>query len=171
MKLPRYLKILLALTVILLVWAQIADLQQPEQNDIVAMPAQPVRHTQKPINAHKTTTAFVDLFPWQGEKKAIAKIPSGQRVTAQQSKTPALPFRVAGAWWSNNQRTIILTNGHQNWIVCHHCKAPEHIWIGDRLNHDWQLQEVTAGQLIFRWLPQQLDQHLALAELETKPTL
>ncbi|WP_336213762.1 hypothetical protein [Enterobacter sp. P82] len=171
MKLPRYLKILLALTAILLVWIQVNDIQQPEPVVSIVSPARPVHDDQNSRDASITTLAFIDLFPWQGEKKAAHGTLSVGHLAANKSKAPSLPFSVAGTWWSRNQRSIILTDGQHNWIICHRCQAPDRVWIGDRLNLDWQLQEVSTGQLTFRWLPQQLDQRLTLSELEKKPTL
>ncbi|QGH62001.1 hypothetical protein [Serratia proteamaculans] len=118
------------------------------------------------------TENAVNLFPFQGQKPA----PSTTEVLAAPPEAvepgaPPLPFKVNGAWWYQHQRALILTDGKQQWIICRQCRARDKIWTGATLNHDWQLVKIGPDSLTFRWLPQRLDQRLALGDMTSKPTL
>jgi len=45
----------------------------------------------------------------------------------------------------------------------------ERIRPGDKLNDHWQLTEIAADSLTFRWLPLQNDQRLPLDDMKSKP--
>lgn len=173
MKLPRYLQIGLVLSCLLCLWSFFSAPEATQQQEWV----RPQTRTKVIVSPAAQTTAAVtenavNLFPFQGQKPT----PSTTEVlsappTEAEPVAPPLPFQVNGAWWYQRHRALILTDGKQQWIICRQCRARDKIWTGATLNHDWQLVKIGPDFLTFRWLPQQLDQRLALGDMTSKPTL
>ncbi|CAI1709789.1 Uncharacterised protein [Serratia ficaria] len=170
MKLPRYLQIALALSALLCLWSFFSTSEEPPQEEPLlaqARPAAAAPHS-RPLAA--AAASAVNLFPFQGHQVEPPQnaAPSTQPKAVIPS-TPPLPFQVSGAWWDRHQRALVLTDGERQWIVCRQCQARDKIWTGAILNHDWQLVEVGADFLTFRWLPQRHDRRLALGDMTFKP--
>ncbi|HHB1427554.1 TPA: hypothetical protein ACOQZT_003164 [Serratia odorifera] len=170
MKLPRYLQIALALSALLCLWSILSTPEETQQQgEALSAPARPsvAPHIRPAADA---AVSAVNLFPFQGHRAEApqnAAPPPPERVIPN---TPPLPFQVSGAWWEQRQRALVLTDGERQWIVCRQCKARDKIWAGAILNHDWQLTEVGADFLTFRWLPQRHDRRLTLGDMTSKPT-
>lgn len=171
MKLPRYLQVMLVLSGALSLWSALSG-DEPEAENLL-----PVRQTPKVSNVGAAPAApaaadnqSANLFPFQGQPIEPARAPTPATPTvAAPPAAPPIPFKVVGAWWSNNQRLLVLSDGKESWIVCSQCKVQERIRPGDKLNDHWQLTEIAADSLTFRWLPLQNDQRLPLDDMKSKP--
>jgi len=171
MKLPRYLQVMLVLTAVLSLWSALNGDEPEEENLLPVRQSAEVSHAAAaPAQPATPGNPSENLFPFQGEpvKPARAPEPAAPPV-ARQPPAPQLPFKVVGAWWNNNQRLLVLTNGKESWIVCRQCKLRESIRPGDKLDNNWQLTEIAADALTFRWLPLQNDQRLPLDDMKSKP--
>lgn len=152
MKLPRYLQIALALSCALSLWQFFSVPEtQPVTSATTIAPAPTTGSAPRvePTATGKNNT--LNLFPFQGDK---AEPPPVVMPKMAVPSTPPLPFQVNGAWWDQHQRALVLTDGIQQWIICRQCRARDKIWIGANLGQGWQLVEVGADFLTFRWLPQ-----------------
>jgi hypothetical protein len=170
MKIPRYLQIMLALTLAACLWSQFSgdtDSEQPQA--VTSPPGKPKPAPILPRVTAKTmpvlTEKTVDLFPVQDRSRLSAKAP---RVKPAPAPTP-LPFQITGAWWVNKNRALILRDGQRRWVICKSCRSKERIWIGADLGNGWHLLEVNEEYLVFRRLPQRDDRRLALADMKSKP--
>lgn len=173
MKLPRYLQIALALSCALSLWSFFSVPESQPQEELTLLEVRP--RTAPSLASHiQPTTAVAEnptnLFPFQGQKTELPPTtPSEAPPKMAFPSAPPLPFQVNGAWWYRQQRSLVLTDGKQQWIVCRQCQARDKIWLGTIINHDWQLVEVSADFLTFRWLPQRYEQRLTLGDMTSKP--
>ncbi|WNN45057.1 MULTISPECIES: hypothetical protein [Winslowiella] len=168
MKLPRYLQVMLLLTAVISLWSALSGDAQEEESLLTVSQPHPVRDIPTtPAPPAIAGNASDDLFPYQGNPVEPASAPATAR--PEKPRAPQLPFKVVGAWWSNNQRLLVLTDGRESWIVCRQCKLQESIRPGDKLDNNWQLMEIATDSLTFRWLPLKNDQHLSLDDMKSKP--
>jgi hypothetical protein len=175
MKLPRYLQFALLITGALVLYSLVDDAPDGvEEIAVVQRPAHVDSNRLTPVSELKPQDGFIDIFP-SGIKPADVQTSREVLATPKDAEppkivTPPLPFRLVGAWWSDNQRALMLQQADQQWIICRRCRAPERVWTGMNLTKDWQLKSVSAQSLTFIWLPQMREQHMALGDMDAEPT-
>lgn len=175
MKLPRYLQLSLVATLALVIWSQFNDETLTTANP----PTQPKRAaTASSAAATKVasgTPARANLFRLpvsEADTVAMreAKAKAKAKATAPaEPLTPPLPLKVLGAWWSQQQRIIILTDGMDTWPVCDKCKVQGKIWLGSTPVSKWSLVEVTPDHLLFEWQATHARQRIALDDFASEP--
>lgn len=164
MKLPRYLQLTLLATVCSVAWSQFND-DEPERMMPTVAP-KPSKLGITPIVMPPPVR--VNLFP-----HPLAESPAEQTLvnySESEPITPHLPLQALGAWWSQNQRIILLTDGIETWPVCKQCKAEGKIWIGNEPVSGWLLKAVEKDHLLFEWRHSQDQRKLNLSELQLEPT-
>lgn len=169
MKLPRYLQVALVITVGLLLWSQFSD-EDPEVLTPVAR--RPANNTPAPVQSPMTpaATARINLFPVpEMKQKESLKTDVARPQPPAVPQTPPLPLSVMGAWWNQNQRIVIITDGKQSWPVCNRCKAEGKIWLGSTPVSGWTLTDVTQEYLQFEWQATHVRQQLMLDDLASEP--
>ena len=166
MTLPRYLQVALLLSVL----AAIGSLLFLEEAPEIHLPEQTAATTPLTLYPQNNRqTPRQDLF-----SVPVKVLPTPVKTPDKPSvrpATPPFPLQVMGAWWSQNQRIILLTNGHNTWPVCKGCKAEEKIWIGDQPVAGWVLKAVATDHLLFEWQLTHAQQRLELGDLHSEPTL
>ncbi|MBP2169730.1 hypothetical protein J2125_002922 [Erwinia toletana] len=173
MKLPRYLQIAIGITAALVLWSLVSEPDDaPTQQQALLPQASPLA-AGPPDSSRTTATRAPDdhdsnLFPFQGPKAKPAPPPPPPKPAAPPS-APSLPFKLVGAWWSHNQRYLVLSDGKQSWIVCNQCRIADSIRRGEKLNENWQLTAIEPDYLVFRWLPLETDRRLPLDDMQSKP--
>lgn len=165
MKLSPWLMVLLALTAVLMVW-----IWWPETTaTFVSGPVQ-VKKSQKRASPAREEVPVVDLFPVSGEVKQMdAEVKVEETREAAPPTAPELPFQVVGSWWDDGQRTLVLSDGVQTWLICQHCHKKDFYAPGALITREWRLTEVAKDFLRFEWLPEKLTRRIALEELAVKP--
>lgn len=169
MKIPRYLVIALAVTIIAVAASQFIG--EPEDEPLVARPLEPSRTVTTVAAATRQTETqqeIVDLFPVPETPKpaviAEHKPPPPERVE------PSFPFQVVGAWWKDNKRVVIISNGIQSPLLCQTCRMEGVIHPGGAITPEWQLHAIADDHLIVEWLPQKLLKRIELGDLKSEPT-
>lgn len=169
MKLPRYLQVALLATAVAVAWSHFSE-------DESALVTPQMRHpvTPQPVKPSKETASAprperVDLFP-----SPKADVPQEQAASVEQAApaeptTPDLPLHALGAWWSDHQRIIILTDGVETWPVCRQCNAAGNIWLGSEPVSGWKLKAVGKDHLLFEWQSTHAQRRLELGELQLEP--
>ncbi|MFS2222960.1 hypothetical protein [Pantoea sp. B65] len=176
MTLPRYLQAALAVTAAVTLWSLFSPADDAPVAEDLLPQGQPAALAAASASRAAAAPALSDnhhdLFPFQGPQVRAAPPPPPPPPTppvAEAPRAPTLPFRVAGAWWSQQQRYLLLTDGRQSWIVCRQCKFADSIRSGEKLNDNWQLRAIEPDYLVFRWLPLENDQRLSLGDMKSKP--
>ncbi|HEY3983136.1 hypothetical protein [Cedecea sp.] len=169
MKLPRYLQVALLATAGAVVWSQLSD---DEPASVVpqvmeSAPLRPAKPKEAPPGAPRP--ARPNLFPQPLADTGAEQTEAEQHVEAE-PVTPELPLQALGAWWSQHQRVILLTDGVETWPVCSKCKAEGKIWIGNEPVSGWQLKAVEKDHLLFEWRLTHTQRRLELGELQSEPT-
>lgn len=170
MKLPRYLQVAIIVTAGLVIWSQFSG-DEPAESTTAS---RPIAQRTRPAAVTSTTAApttkeWVNLFP--GPAKPVTR--NGSESLAPPPPAPSappLPFKAMGAWWSKQQRVVIVTDGQQTWPVCNKCDAEGKIWIGSSPMEGWSLVEVADDHLLFEWLATHTRKRLELGDLQDKPT-
>lgn len=169
MKLPRYLQVALLATVGIVGWCQWADDEATPVMFSVTPAVSPRPTTPSAPSAAPLRTARNTLFSLPLPDAAAQQIDPAESVAAEPS-TPDLPLQALGAWWSQHQRIILLTDGTETWPVCRQCKAEGSIWIGSEPVSGWQLKAVEKDHLLFEWQLTHAQRTLELGELQSEPT-
>lgn len=165
MKLPLYLKISVALTCCLVVWAQFQGdsssevLPGPQTTPAVSHPAK----VKKAPAVQTGNEELADLFP------VYAK-PVAQAVAPTVAVVPEVdfPFQLAGIWLSDRQKIIIVTDGMRNWLLCDSCGKQGFIQPGDLLTSNWRLQAIEPDLLRFEELSGHVEKSIELNSLKIK---
>jgi hypothetical protein len=173
MKLPRYLQLAIAVTVGLVIWSQFVSDEDPDELTLSPSTAQRTRPAATTTPATKPDSAsWVNLFP--GPVKADKNAPGQSGASAPPPppppSAPPLPLQVMGAWWSQQQRIVIITDGNQTWPVCKRCQADGKIWIGSSPVAGWSLVDVANDHLLFEWQATHTRKRLELDDLQAEPT-
>ncbi|APG16838.1 hypothetical protein Y71_20575 [Kosakonia radicincitans DSM 16656] len=164
MKIPLYLKVCLALTLGLVVWAQFfGDDSAGALSGTQTKPAvaQKAKESKKPV-VRNESDELADLFP-------VYTLP----VKEKPSTTPvvqevAFPFQLAGLWISDNQKIIIITDGMQNWLLCSNCGKKDFIQPGDLLTPDWKVQAIEPDHVTIKAMSGQVEKRIDLNSLKIK---
>ena len=164
MKIPLYLKVCLALTLGLVVWAQFfGDDSAGALSGTQTKPAvaQKAKESKKPV-VRNESDELADLFP-------VYALP----VKEKPSTTPvvqevAFPFQMAGLWISDNQKIIIITDGMQNWLLCSDCGKKDFIQPGDLLTPDWKVQAIEPDRVTIKAMSGQVEKRIDLNSLKIK---
>lgn len=168
MKLPRYLQVALLATAVAVVWSHFNDDDSASVTPQTMRPvtAHQIKQTAEPASTPRPER--IDLFP---SPKADAG--AEQAMPVEQAKaeptTPDLPLHALGAWWSDHQRIIVLTDGVDTWPVCRQCKAAGKIWLGSEPVKGWKLTAVKQDHLLFEWQSTHAQHRLELGELQSEP--
>lgn len=169
MKLPRYLQVALLATLGGIVWSQLSD---DESTRGVSQVAQPV--AQRPVKLKEAQSpplraSRINLFP-PPLAETVDQSSEPKLSVEPKPSTPDLPLQALGAWWSQHQRIILLTDGVETWPVCLRCKAEGKIWIGSEPVSGWRLKAVEKDHLLFEWQLTHAQRKLELGELQSEPT-
>lgn len=169
MKLPRYLQVALLATVGAVVWSQFADDGSAPVDLHVTKPVsqRPLMRKETPASSEHALRPNLFSLPIADTEVEQNKATSN---IAPEPVTPNLPLQALGAWWSQHQRIILLTDGVETWPVCRQCKAEGKIWIGSEPVSGWQLKAVEKDHLLFEWQLTHAQRKLELGELQSEPT-
>ena len=169
MKIPLYLKVCLALTLGLVVWAQFfGDDSAGALSGTQTKPAvaQKAKESKKPVVRNESDELA------RSEERRVGKeytLP----VKEKPSTTPvvqevAFPFQMAGLWISDNQKIIIITDGMQNWLLCSDCGKKDFIQPGDLLTPDWKVQAIEPDRVTIKAMSGQVEKRIDLNSLKIK---
>lgn len=169
MKLPRYLQVALLATVGAVVWSQLADDGSAPVDLHVTKPVsqRPLMRKETPASSERTLRPNLFSLPIADTEVEQNKAASS---IEPEPVTPNLPLQALGAWWSQHQRIILLTDGVETWPVCRQCKVEGKIWIGSEPVSGWQLKAVEKDHLLFEWQLTHAQRKLELGELQSEPT-
>jgi len=164
MKIPLYLKVSLALTLGLVVWAQFfgddsagALSGTPTRSAV----AQKVKEDKKPV-VRDESDELADLFP-------VYTLPVEEETsTAPVVQEVAFPFQLAGLWLSDSEKIIIITDGTRNWLLCSNCGKKDFIQPGDLLTPDWKLQAIEPDHVTIKAMSDQVEKRIDLNSLKIK---
>lgn len=171
MMLPRYLQLAILATAGAVIWSLFID---DETAAVSARPLsagqeQPATSVSDRIKTPRTDRINLFTVP------VLAKTddeppPERESPPPPEPTTPPLPLQALGAWWSNNQRILLLTDGVETWPVCDRCRADGKIWIGSSPINGWTLKAVEKDHLLFEWQLTHIQQRLELGDLQSEPT-
>ncbi|WP_455871769.1 hypothetical protein [Serratia proteamaculans] len=170
MKLPRYLQVALLVTVGAVSWSQFVDDEHARVVPQVTQPASSRPATLRETLPSPLRTSRTNLFAPPLADTATGQTEPAQKNVEPEPPTPSLPLQALGAWWSQHQRIIVLTDGVETWPVCRQCKAEGKIWIGSEPISGWQLKAVEKDHLLFEWQLTHAQRKLELGELQSEPT-
>jgi hypothetical protein len=165
MKLPRYLQILLAVTLLIVGVMAWRDHQSVEEDlvpaRVTATRASRSAAEQAPASTTTTAAAAVpdrgqgaNLFPPQTWRPAPPPSPPPVATTSSKPSPPSLPFTVTGEWrYLGEQPIVLLQRGGETYLVCADCDLPGHVRPGQRLGADYRLDEIGPRTITLTYLP------------------
>jgi len=166
MKLPRYLIIMLVVTVALVLWSQLDVTEEPEQFYNVAT-SQKIKKTNKTGIRKIQDDVIVDLFPVlqknQPEKTENKSLDTVKKIE------PVFPLQVVGAWWEKGQKVVILSDGELNILLCKNCKTRGYTTPGKEIISSWKLVALADDHLVVEWQPEKILKRIELGDLTSKP--
>ena len=161
MKLPRYLQVLLALTLLIVGFVFWRDRQATieEAAPVRASATRRLASTQNVSELAVASTiskpaidnaaATVNLFPPQTWRPPPP--PSGPPSAPQ---PPASPFQVTGEWrYLGEQPIVMLQRGGESYVLCTRCDLPGSIRPGQHIGSDYRVDAIGEHVVKLTYLP------------------
>ncbi|MGY2202693.1 hypothetical protein [Pseudomonas gingeri] len=160
MKLPLYLRVLLAVVLLGCGWLFWQDLDTPAPSVNPGPIPAPVLPTREPLatppavpddSAPPQATALVDLFPSQSWLPPAPPAAPAKPVAPQ---APPMPFTVSAQWRYQGQSKIVVLQGQGvRYTLCKSCSVEGHIRPGANLGKDYRLDKLTDTSVVLTYLP------------------
>lgn len=149
MKLPLYLRVLLAVTLIGCGWLFWQD--TPESPTDLPTPAIAKPDPPAPVaTPEPAPVAVTDLFPAQTWTPPPPQAP----VDNSPPKPPPLPFTVSAQWRYEHQAKIVVLNGNgRQYTLCNRCSVPGRIVPGKMLDAHYRLDKLTDTAVVLTYMP------------------
>ena len=164
MKLPRYLQVLLVMTLLLvgvMFWRDrqttdddLAPVRMAARRASSARDAEPAAATSVAIAAVPERGRGMNLFPPQSWRPPPPPAPTVAAV-ASKPPPPSVPFTVTGEWRYLGEQPIVMLqrNGGQTYVLCATCDLAGRIRPGERIGTDYRLDEIGDRTLKLTYLP------------------
>ncbi|AFI89651.1 hypothetical protein EXT68_02820 [Pectobacterium parmentieri] len=169
MKLPRYLIVVLTITLGLVVWSQLsADSADEETTSTPAMTRTPQGKVPRAVATEtRKKEELVDLFP----VRSPPVTPENQTEKPQpvKKREPAFPLKAVGAWWENGERIVILSDGELNVLLCTQCQIKDAVRPGHVIVPTWRLITLSKDHLTVEWQPEHTMKRIELDDLTSRP--
>lgn len=157
MKLPVYLRVLLALTVLVCLWLFWQDSPSPSQTAPLPKPLSTdenaAQGSSQALATRQTTSPPnpVNLFPSQSW---LPPPPPTPPPSVSPPTPPPQPFTVAAQWRFKGQSKIVVLQGKQaRYTLCNACTVEGRIRPGTVFEKDYRLDTLTDTSVVLTYLP------------------
>lgn len=157
MKLPVYLRVLLALTVLGCLWLFWQDSPSPSQPAALPKPVSTggnaAQGSSQEMATHPTTSPPnpINLFPSQSW---LPPPPPTPPPSVSPPAPPPQPFTVAAQWRFKGQSKIVVLQGKQaRYTLCNACTVEGRIRPGTVFEKDYRLDTLTDASVVLTYLP------------------